>query len=133
MNDLYDWLFQQHRGLRTFQLFRQKLARLAVDEPDHRALYTLLSLLAARYIDAFDEEPVPIPVADRTYENLLRLVATLDLSASAERRLADLNRVAAVDLLDPSTKIGSDSRELRYAARGNRPEGPHRLTWPVRT
>jgi hypothetical protein len=103
MNDLHDWLLRQHHGLRTFQLLRQKLVILAVDEPDHSALYTLLALLVARYIEAFDEEPVPVSVADRAYERLQRLLADLRPSASAESRLADLNRLAAADLLDPSS------------------------------
>src|SRR3954464_6565473 len=114
MNDLYHWLSGQHHGLQTFQLFRQKLTTLAVDEPNHKALYTLLSLPAARYIEAFDEEPVPISVADRAYENLLALVASLDLSRSAEARLIDLNRVAAIEFLAPSSKSECDP-----AARSN--------------
>jgi hypothetical protein len=103
MNDLHNWLLRQHHGLRTFQLLRQKLVSLAVDEPDHSALYTLLALLVARYIEAFDEEPVPVSVADRAYERLLQLLANLRPSGSAEGRLADLNRLAAADLLDSSS------------------------------
>jgi hypothetical protein len=99
MKDLYDWLSQQHHGLRTFKLFRRKLGELSDSEPDKRALYALLSQLAGRYIDAFDEEPVPVVVADRAYDRLLKLLASFDRCASADDRLADLNRVAAVDLL----------------------------------
>lgn len=110
MNDLHDWLLRQHHGLRTFQLLRQKLVSLAVDEPDHSALYTLLALLVARYTDAFDEEPVPVSVADRAYARLLQLLADLRPSGSAEGRLADLNRLAAADLLDsPSADACSSS------------------------
>jgi hypothetical protein len=108
MNDLYDWLSRQHRGLQTFQLFRQRLTTLAFDEPNHKALYTLLSLLVARYIEAFDEQPVPISVADRAYGNLLRLVASLNLAAPVEGQLNDLNRIAATDLLDPSSESDFD-------------------------
>jgi hypothetical protein len=117
MNELHDWLSQQHHGLRTFQLFRQELTKLTIDDPDHAALYTLLSMLVARYIEAFDEEPVPISVADRAFGNLLRAVAGLDFSKSADGRLIDLNRIATLDLLDPSFEVdchrsrGSLSRE----------------------
>jgi hypothetical protein len=52
-------------------------------------------------MEAFDEEPVPIAVADRAYQRLLNLLASLDQSASAEGRLTELNRVAGVDLLMP--------------------------------
>src|SRR5690242_1176066 len=117
MNGLHDWLSRQHHGLRTFQLFRQKLAKLTIDDPANAALYTLLGMLVARYIEAFDEEPVPISVADRAFGNLLRVVAGLDFSESAEGRLIDLNRIATLDLLDPSLDVdchrprGSLSRE----------------------
>lgn len=89
MNELHDWLSQQHHGLRTFQLFRQELTKLTIDDPDRAALYTLLSMLVAPYIEAFDEEPVPISVADRAFGNLLRAVAGLDFSKSADGRLID--------------------------------------------
>jgi hypothetical protein len=98
MNDLHAWLSQQHHGLRTFRTFQQKLATLSRDEPGQRALCRLLSSLVGSYIEAFDEEPLPVAVADRAYQRLLDLVASLDFRASAEDRLTDLNRVAACDL-----------------------------------
>jgi hypothetical protein len=98
MNDLHSWLSQQHHGLRTFHIFQQKLATLSRDEPGQQALCRLLSSLVGGYIEAFDEEPLPVVVADRAYQRLLDLVASLDFRASAEHRLADLNRVAACDL-----------------------------------
>jgi hypothetical protein len=58
----------------------------------------LLNCLVGNYIEAFDEEPLPVAVADRAYQRLLDLVASLDFRARAEHRLADLNRVAAWDL-----------------------------------
>jgi hypothetical protein len=79
---------QQHHGLRTLQIFQQKLATLSGDEPE----------LVGSYVEAFDEEPLPVAVADRVFQRLLDLVASLDFRTSAERRLADLNRVAACDL-----------------------------------
>ena len=98
MNDLYAWLSQQHHGLRTFQTFQQKLETLSRDEPGQRALCRLLSSLVGSYIEAFDEEPLPVAVADRAYQRLLDLLASLDFRGSAEERLADLDRVAACRL-----------------------------------
>ena len=98
MNDLHPWLSQQHHGLRTFHTFQQKLATLSRDESGQQALCRLLSSLVGSYIEAFDEEPLPVAVSDRAFERLLDLVASLDCRASAEHRLADLNRVAACDL-----------------------------------
>jgi hypothetical protein len=98
MNDLHAWLSQQHHGLRTFQTFQQKLATLSRDEPGQRALCRLLGSLVGGYIETFDGEPLPVAVADRAYQRLLDLVASLDFRAGADHRLADLNRVAACDL-----------------------------------
>ena len=99
MNDLHSWLSQQHHGLRTFRNFQQKLETLSRSEPEQRGLYALLNRLVGGYIEVFDEAPLPVDVADRAYGCLLDLVGSLDLQADADRRLADINRVAACDLL----------------------------------
>jgi hypothetical protein len=98
MNDLHAWLSQQHHGLRTFQIFQQKLATLSGNAPEQRALCRLLTYVVGSYIEAFDEEPLPVAIADRAHQRLLDLVASLDLRASAEDQLTDLNRVAACRL-----------------------------------
>jgi hypothetical protein len=98
MNDLYTWLSQQHHGLRTFRTFQQKLDDVSRDDPEQRALCRLLNDIVGRYIDTFDEEPLPVAVADLAYRRLLDLMASLDFGANANRRLADVNRVAACDL-----------------------------------
>lgn len=116
MKDLYDWLSRQHHGLRTFQLFRHKLEILAAGDPNNRALYKLLSLLASRYIDAFYEEPVPVSIADRAFGGLLKVLDSLDLSKPAEGRLSDLNRVAAIDLLAQSPECVGDQAERTASA-----------------
>jgi hypothetical protein len=99
MNDLHCWLSQQHHGLRTFRNFQHKLELLSAHQPAQRGLYALLNGLVGGYVEAFDEEPLPVAVADRAYGRLLDLIASLDLEADADRRLADINRVAACDLL----------------------------------
>ena len=100
MNDLYTWLSQQHHGLRTSRAFQQKLDDLSQADPEQRALCRLLSDIVGSYVDTFDEEPLPVAVADRAHRRLLELMASLDFSAGADRRLADINRVAACDLRD---------------------------------
>jgi len=98
MNDLYTWLSQQHHGLRTFRTFQQKLDEVSKRDPEQRALCRLLNTIVGSYVDAFDEEPLPVAVADRAYDRLLELTAGIDFGATADRRLADINRVAACDL-----------------------------------
>ncbi|QOZ65832.1 hypothetical protein [Bradyrhizobium arachidis] len=94
MNDLHAWLSEQHHGLRTFRTFQQKLETLGRDDPEQRGLCRLLSSLVGSYVEAFDEAPLPVEVADGAYQRLLTLVASIDLNADADRRLADINRVA---------------------------------------
>jgi hypothetical protein len=98
MNDLHTWLSQQHHGLRTFRTFQQKLETLGRDDPAQRGLCRLLSGLVGSYVEAFDEAPLPVEIADGTYQRLLTLVASIDLNGDASRRLADINRVAESEL-----------------------------------
>ena len=99
MNELYTWVSQQHHGLRTFKTLQQKLEGLSAVEPEQRGLYRLLSNIVGGYIEAFDEEPLPVEVADRVHRRLLELLASLDVQTNSDRRLADINRVASFDLL----------------------------------
>jgi hypothetical protein len=62
-------------------------------------LYRLLSNIVGGYIEAFDEKPLPGEVADRVHRRLLELLASLDVEANTDRGLADINRVASLDLL----------------------------------
>ena len=117
MSELYDWLSRQHHGLRTFQLFREKLAELSEREPGKRALYALLSRLAGRYTEMFDEEPVPAAVADRAYDRLLKLLAGLNQCASPAGQLADLNRIAALDLTTSKSNADSYNASLGATSR----------------
>ncbi|MBR0783920.1 hypothetical protein [Bradyrhizobium iriomotense] len=98
MNDLHAWLSEQHHGLRTFRTFQQKLETLGRDDPAQRGLCRLLSSLVGSYVEAYDEAPLPVEVADSAYRRLLALVASIDLNADADRRLADINRVAESQL-----------------------------------
>lgn len=98
MNDLHTWLSEQHHGLRTFRIFQQKLETLGRDDPGQRGLCRLLSGLVGSYVEAFDEAPLPVEVADGAYHRLLTLVASLDLHGEPDRRLADINRVATCEL-----------------------------------
>lgn len=98
MNDLHAWLSQQHQGLRTFRTFQQKLETLGRDDPAQRGLCRLLSGVVGSYIEAFDEAPLPVAVAEAAHRRLLTLVASIDLNADAGRRLADINRVAMCEL-----------------------------------
>jgi hypothetical protein len=100
MNELYTWVSQQHHGLRTFKSFQQKLESLSRDESEQRGLYRLLSYVVDGYIEAFDGEPLPVEVADHVHRRLLELLASLDVQANSDRRLADINRVASFDLLN---------------------------------
>jgi hypothetical protein len=57
-----------------------------------------LSGLVGSYVEAFDEEPLPVEIADGAYQRLLTLVESIDIHGDADRRLADINRVAESEL-----------------------------------
>jgi hypothetical protein len=98
MNNLHHWLSRQHHGLRTFRIFQQKLDDLSSGDPGQRAMCRLLKSIVGSYIDAFDEDPLPVAVADHAYQRLLDMVGSLDFEGNPGRRLADINRVATLDL-----------------------------------
>ena len=72
---------------------------LSQREPAQQGLCALLNRLVGGYIETYDEAPLPVAIAERAYGRLLDLVGSLDLRADANRRLADINRVAACSLL----------------------------------
>jgi hypothetical protein len=88
-------------------------------------LCRLLNSIVGSYIEAFDEEPLPVAVADSAYHRLLDLLASLDLRANAERRLADMNNVAECDRLrlPPASPPRSSKAEKKESA-GRRPSQP---------
>lgn len=100
MGEFHDWLRNQHPGLRTYRALHQKLLQAATADPTHRAVYRLLSNLASGYAATFDEEPLPVDVAEQAYKRLLELVAKAELSLGApvEKQLAVLNEIAATEL-----------------------------------
>jgi hypothetical protein len=98
MNELHAWLAGQHAGLRTFKAFQQKLAELARAHPEQRAMCRLLDAIVGRYIEEYDEAPLPSDVAERALQSLLRSVAELDDAAPPAQQLGALNRLAELSL-----------------------------------
>ena len=109
MNDLHAWLSQQHHGLRTFRIFQQKLETLGRDDPAQRGLCRLLSSLVGSYVEAFDEAPLPVEIADSTYQRLLTLVAspTPRRRRAAARRYQSGRDLRAVALTSQDRRGGS--------------------------
>ena len=100
MGALSDWLAGQHPGLRTFKTFQEKALQLSAAEADHRALYRLLAGVAGRYVEAFDEKPVPVDVAKPPMRNF-RSSSRVASSRSAhpcERQIEALNTIAGAEL-----------------------------------
>lgn len=100
LGELTTWLSSQHPGLRTYKAFRNKTLQLSASDSEHRALYALLAAMASRYIESFDEEPLPVKTADRAYEKLLKIVSEAEGSTSAppSQQIQVLNRVASTEL-----------------------------------
>ena len=100
MGELHDWLLGQHPGLQTYKSFQNKALELASSDGEHRALYRLLASMVGRYIDSFDEEPLPVDVAKQAYQRLLSIVedAENSIAAPVSQQMQTLNKVAATEL-----------------------------------
>lgn len=98
MNELHFWLSGQHPGLKTFKALQLKLDQLAADQGERRAMYRLLHGIVGRYVEEYDEAPLPSDIADRAYRRLLRSLAELDGAADPAMQLGRLNRLAALNL-----------------------------------
>ena len=96
--ELYCWLSSQHPGLRTFKILQDKLAVFAADHPEQRAMCRLLHGIIKRYVDEFDEAPLPTATADRAYQRLLSSLAEIDCTAEPASQLGNLNRLAGLNL-----------------------------------
>lgn len=100
MGELSTWLSGQHPGLHTYKAFRTKTLQLSTSDAEHRALYQLLAAMAGRYIESFDEAPLPVETAERAYRKLRDIVFEAENSklAPASQQIQALNRVASVEL-----------------------------------
>jgi hypothetical protein len=76
MSELHSWLSTQHHGLRTYKSLKQKLIARASADPEHAALYRRLASMIDAYIDSFDEEPLPVDVADQVLHGYWILCVT---------------------------------------------------------
>lgn len=100
MEDLAQWLKSQHKGMRTYKTFQQKVLEIGIKRRDQYALCYLLGMLAGRFVDAYEETPLTLDVTDEAHR---RLVAFADKAAkfdsmSPDSRLELLNEIAASDL-----------------------------------
>ncbi|MBI3435844.1 MAG: hypothetical protein HY056_12320 [Proteobacteria bacterium] len=100
MDDLIAWLTTQHNGLRTYAAFQQRILRLAAENPRHSALFSLLASLVGRFMETYDEQPLPSDVADDAFKRLIALVrqAAETMRLSETDQLRFLNKLAVAEL-----------------------------------
>ena len=99
MNELHFWLSGQHPGLKTFKALQLKLDQLAADRPEQRAMCRLLHGIVGRYVEEFDEAPLP---SDDRRSRLSAAASIAGGTRSAQPNrpcsLVHLNRLAALNL-----------------------------------
>jgi hypothetical protein len=100
VEQLADWLKTQHKGLRTYKTFQQKVMELGAKTGRDFALYSLLAALVGRFIDAYEESPLTLDVTDEAHKRLTTLSekAVRYESLSAENRLSLLDDIAKSEL-----------------------------------
>ncbi|MGH6726335.1 MAG: hypothetical protein ACREB8_07315 [Pseudolabrys sp.] len=106
MKELADWLKSQHKGLRTYKTFQQKVLEIGSKNRRQYALYYLLAMLAGRFIEAYDENPLTLDIADEAHK---RLVAFTDKAVrfntmAPQEQIELLNEVAASELTQSSVQ-----------------------------
>lgn len=100
MDELAQWLKSQHKGLRTYKTFQQKLLETGSKRRNQYALYYLLAALVGRFVDTHEESPLTLEITDEAHK---RLVALSDRavkfdSMSSDDRLNLLNEIAGSEL-----------------------------------
>jgi hypothetical protein len=100
LDELLTWLKPQHNGLRTYKAFQQKVLQLATADRAHLAFYHILATLVGRFIESYEEHPLPVAVADEAFKRLIAVVeeAATSVKGSAEDQLKALNDIAATEL-----------------------------------
>jgi hypothetical protein len=100
LDELLAWLKPQNTGVRTYKAFQQKVMQLGATDRNHLALYHILAMLAARFIEAYEEHPLPVDVADQAFKRLIGVVekAAKSRKGSPAEQLTVLNEIAATDL-----------------------------------
>lgn len=100
MEELAQWLKSQHKGLRTYKTFQQKLLDAGSKHRNQYALYYLLAMLVGRFVDAHEESPLTLEVTDEAHKRLVALSerAVKFDSMSSDDRLKLLNEIAASEL-----------------------------------
>ena len=100
MEELVNWLKSQHKGLRAYKTFHQKVLYLGAQHRDDYALYYLLAMLVGRFVDAYEDSPLTLDVTDEAHKRLVTIAekgSQFD-RLSAEDRLALLNEIASMEL-----------------------------------
>lgn len=100
MEELSQWLKTQHKGLLTYERFHQRILDIGAERREQYALYYLLAVLVDRFVEAYEETPLTVDVADEAYRRLVVLSekAVMFDSMKCDEQLIFLNEIAASHL-----------------------------------
>lgn len=100
MEELTQWLKSQHKGLRAYKTFHQKVLDLGAQHREQYALYYLLAMLVGRFVEAYEDSPLTLDVTDEAHKRLVAIAEKCSRfdSISAEERLKLLNEIASMEL-----------------------------------
>lgn len=100
MEELAHWLKSQHKGLRTYKTFHQKVLELGAQHKQQYALYYLLAMLVWRFVDSYEDSPLTLDITDEAHKRLVAVTERCARSDSmtADERISLLNEIAAMEL-----------------------------------
>jgi hypothetical protein len=75
--------------------------QLAQSDEQHKALYKLLSTMVDPFIQSFHEKPLPVDLANKTFDRLLIVVRDAEnaIALAPEQQIMVLNELASVELI----------------------------------
>jgi hypothetical protein len=72
-------VLQKHNyGVRAYEQFSHRCNQSAQDQPDHAVFFLLLSVMADRFVNQYDESPLSITVANAQKDKVLGTIAAME-------------------------------------------------------
>jgi hypothetical protein len=94
--DLLKVLEKHNYGVRAYENFSQMCYRSAKDQPDHAVFFLLLSVMADRFVNQYDESPLTTTAADAQKDEILEIIEKMEeaISTNAVDQINVLNTVS---------------------------------------
>lgn len=98
LQELHAHMTARKPGLGSLTDFQRDCEKAVAGAPEDAGFLRLLADMAGRFIDRYDQQPLPSDVATAAHGRLLQLTARAAASERPEEKLALFNEIARTDL-----------------------------------